>query len=399
MTAETTIFARFLKSSLHDNTFVKTNFSDYRGREPDLKSLYIKKVIVKRQEKISFLYRYKTKDITKNYFPEEALKELSNLLAENGFRAAQLFTLERDINIQFAQGEFTLKEEKPSLHELPSLSHDKPKNRKIEAQGKTYLHELGITDAQGNVYKNAQDKYKQINHYIEILSSLLKNLPERPVTNIVDMGAGKGYLTFALYDYLNNILGKSARVTGVEFRKDLVELCNAIARKSGFDGLHFEAGTIEDFAPQGELNVLIALHACDTATDEAIYQGITAQADLIVVAPCCHKQIRREMEKNKAQNELDFLTKHGIFLERQAEMVTDGIRSLILEYYGYATRVFEFVSDAHTPKNVLIVGERRRNAVPDLNLLLEKIQDTKRYFGIGYHQLEVLLGRQEKTQP
>ena len=144
---------------------------------------------------------------------------------------------------------------------------------------------MGITDAQGNVYKNAQDKYKQINHYIEILSSLLKNLPERAVTNIVDMGAGKGYLTFALYDYRNNVLGKPAQVTGVEFRKDLVELCNDIAKKSGFDDLHFEEGTIENYAPQSEINVLIALHACDTATDEAIYQGITANADLIVVAP------------------------------------------------------------------------------------------------------------------
>jgi len=170
-----------------------------------------------------------------------------------------------------------------------------------------------------------------------------------------------------------------------------VELCNGIARKSGFENLYFEEGTIENYAPQSEFNVLIALHACDTATDEAIYQGIKADADLIVVAPCCHKQIRREMEKNKAQNELDFLVKHGIFLERQAEMVTDGLRSLILEYHGYATKVFEFISDAHTPKNVLIVGEKRGNLPVNQVETLRKIQDAKGFFGIGYHQLEVLL--------
>ncbi len=383
---------QYIKSSLADNTFIKAQFSDYRGEEEDLKSLYLKKVIVKRQEKVSFLYRYRTKDVTKNYPPEEAVQRLGTLVAENGFRSGQLFTLEQDVKIQFVKGAFSLRTESPSLHELPSLAHDKPKNRKIEAQGKNYLHELGITDAQGKVYKNAQDKYKQINHYIEILSSLLKNLPERPQTHIVDMGAGKGYLTFALYDYLNNVLGKPAWITGVEFRKDLVDLCNGIVQKSEFDGLHFEEGTIENYQPQEQINVLIALHACDTATDEAIYQGITANADLIVVAPCCHKQIRREMEKNRVKNELDFLMKHGIFLERQAEMVTDGLRALILEYHGYATKVFEFISDAHTPKNVLVVGEKRQQGIPDQATILEKIQASKQYFGIGYHQLERLLG-------
>ncbi|MPR34990.1 class I SAM-dependent methyltransferase [Salmonirosea aquatica] len=393
MSAETSQFIRFIRASITDNTFIKASFGDYQGEESDLKNLYLKKVLVKRKEKISFLYRYRTRDITKNHFPDDAITELGALLTEHGFRSAQLFTLRHDVRIQYAPNDgFSLKIDKPTLAELPSLEHDKPKQRKIEAQGKTYLTELGITDAQGKVYKNAQDKYRQINHYIEILSSLLKELPERPQTNIVDMGAGKGYLTFALYDYLNNVLGKPAQVTGVEFRKDLVDLCNGIAQKSGFDGLHFEEGTIENYAPQEQINVLIALHACDTATDEAIYQGITADADLIVVAPCCHKQIRREMEKHRVKNELDFLMKHGIFLERQAEMVTDGIRSLLLEYHGYATKIFEFVSDAHTPKNVLIVGEKRTKGTPDQAAIMEKIQASKMYFGVGYHQLEVLLG-------
>ena len=385
-------FLKYLQDSVTDNNFIKASFGDYKGPEAGLKNLYIKKVTVKRQEKLSFLYRYQTKDITKNYFCDEAMTELSTLVTEQGFRHGQLFTLEQDAQIFFVKGKFVLKTEEPTLHELLSLEHDKQKNRKIEAHGKTYLHQLGITDAEGRVSKNAQDKYRQINHYIEILSSLLNNLPERAQTHIVDMGAGKGYLTFALYDYLNTVLHKSAQVTGVEFRKELVELCNGIAQKSGFDGLHFEEGTIESYTPINEINVLIALHACDTATDEAIYQGIKAAADLIVVAPCCHKQIRREIEKDKVRNELDFLTKHGIFLERQAEMVTDGLRALILEYHGYETKVFEFISDAHTPKNVLIVGEKRTKGTPDQAAILEEIETSKKYFGIGYHHLEVLLG-------
>jgi len=197
-------------------------------------------------------------------------------------------------------------------------------------------------------------------------------------------------LTFALYDYLTNVLALKPSVIGVEFRPDMVELCNSIAQNTGFDGLNFVEGTIENY-DSTDTNILIALHACDTATDDAIYKGITAEADLIVVAPCCHKQIRREIEKNKASNELDFLTKYGIFLERQAEMVTDGIRALILEYFGYKTKVFQFISDAHTPKNVLVVGIKGKVNPKKQAEILEKLKATKAYFGIDYHHLEKLL--------
>ena len=155
--------------------------------------------------------------------------------------------------------------------------------------------------------------------------------------------------------------------------------------------LHFEEGTIADYNSAGT-NMLIALHACDTATDDAIYKGITAGSDLIVVAPCCHKQIRREMEKNKAENDIGFLTKYGNFLERQAEMVTDGIRALILEYFGYKTKVFEFISDVHTPKNVMIVGIKNQRDAPEKESILKKIHEAKAYFGIDYHHLEKMAG-------
>ena len=125
---------------------------------------------------------------------------------------------------------------------------------------------------------------------------------------------------------------------------------------------------------------------------QSIQKGISANADLIVVAPCCHKQIRKEIEKHKTKNELDFLLKHGIFLERQAEMVTDGLRALILEYFGYSTKVFEFVSDVNTPKNVMIVAEKKAKTDSQKQEILAKIKATKTYFGIEYHQLEKLMG-------
>ena len=179
----------------------------------------------------------------------------------------------------------------------------------------------------------------------------------------------------------------NSQVTGVEFRPELVELCNKIAKNTRLEHLQFEQGTIEKYDSLGT-DILIALHACDTATDDAIYKGIKSNAGLIVVAPCCHKQIRRQLEAGKTSNELDFLTKYGIFLERQAEMVTDGIRALILEYFGYKTKVFEFISDAHTPKNVMIVGIKKQNSTLKDEQILQKIKDTKLYFGIEYHHLE-----------
>ena len=381
-----------VEKSLHDTSFVKMSLGNYCGNDIDLKNIYIKNVIIKKEEKLSFTYRYKTKDIIKNYSFAQAKQLLVTLMNAQQFRVATLFTTQNDIALEYGKNDVVKLNQRNATHTsvAQNQQHDKQKNRKIEAVGKKYLQELKITNQDGVVYKDAQDKFKQINHYIEILSSLLKDLPNRDIINVVDMGAGKGYLTFALYDYLTNILQKPATVTGVEFRKDLVELCNAIAKKANFNNLSFVQSTIQEYENKN-MDVLIALHACDTATDDAIFKGIQANADLIVVAPCCHKQIRREIEKNKAKNDLDFLLKHGIFLERQAEMVTDGIRALILEYYGYSTKVFEFISDAHTPKNVLIVGQKKQQQHIDKEAILTKIKTTKAYFGIGSHYLESLI--------
>jgi SAM-dependent methyltransferase len=380
-----------ITESISNNSFIKISLGNYQGSDVTLKNIYVKKVIIKREEKLSFTYRYKTRDIVKNYSPTEGVSLIQSYLEEQ-FRIGILFTNEFELVIEHLKNQKVILRKTESLDKkvAVSLEHDRPKNRLIQPTEKLYLHELKITDVAGNVYKNAQDKFRQINHYIDILSSLIKELPTDKLNKIVDMGSGKGYLTFALYDYLTNILNTKTSVIGVEFRPDMVELCNAISTKVSFENLKFVQGTIEDY-DSTYTNILIALHACDTATDDAIYKGITAKADLIVVAPCCHKQIRREMEKNKAKNDLDFLTKYGIFMERQAEMVTDGMRALILEYFGYKTKVFEFISDAHTPKNVLIVGIKSKINPKKQVEILAKIKATKAYFGIGFHHLEKLL--------
>ncbi|MET1056810.1 MAG: SAM-dependent methyltransferase [Pedobacter sp.] len=383
-------FKSLVTESISADTFIKVTLGNYSGTEHELKNIYVRKVLIKRAQRMAFTYRYKTKDIAKNYSYEDAISLMFAYL-ENGFRNCTCFTSANDIVfLNHQQKGYTLNINKPSLAGQLSVSHDKEKARLIASVEKPYLSALRITDKDGVVFKNAQDKYKQINQYVALLGPLIRDLPEGRLKKVVDMGSGKGYLTFALYDYLVNVLKQEVAVTGVEYRQDLVDLCNNIAVESGFTGLSFVQGTIEDYQDQ-DIDLLIALHACDTATDDAIAKGINAGAELIVVAPCCHKQVRREIEKGKAGNELDFITRYGIFLERQAVMVTDGIRALILEYFGYKTKVFEFISEANTPKNVLITGSKVKGAVADQHEISEKIRQTKSYFGIGYHHLERLL--------
>lgn len=386
-------FELLLKDSFETTTFVKLSLGNYKGAEEQLKNIYIREVLLKGELKLTFTYRYKTRDVVKNYNRKEGIDLLFSYL-QHDFKMATLFTTQFDSIIQFKnKGKISLRKEKPSFIQRPDMVHDKQKKRAITASSdKGYLHDLKITDASGNVYKNAQDKYKQINHYIELLRPLINEVGGEHIKHVVDMGSGKGYLTFALYDYLHQVLKlEQTHITGVEYRKDLVDLCNKIAQKTGFDLLTFEEGSIADYRCDN-IDLLIALHACDTATDDAIYQGIKSGAKLIVVAPCCHKQIRRQMEQHKVTNELEILTRYGIFLERQAEMLTDGLRALILEYFGYKTKVLEFISDAHTPKNVLIVGVRTREISSDKKeRIRQQIAQTKSYFGISKHQLEVLL--------
>lgn len=382
-------FLNLWKQSFVNQTFIKASFGGYKGTDAELKGVYVKPINLKNKPHLSFTFRYKTRDIVKNYGLEDALTQLE-LALRGGFRVANLWTGTEDAQLELLGSKWGLKVGAPSVQSAPNYQHDKVKSRLIDASLSTaYLHDLGICDAAGNVYKNSQDKYKQINKYIELVSALLNDLPPNSIKKVVDMGAGKGYLTFALYDYLVNRLNLTdIEVVGVEFRKDLVVLCNSLAEKHGFKGLRFVENTIENYDAKGT-DVLIALHACDTATDDAILKGLMAEAQLIVCAPCCHKQVRREMEQQKSYNlTLQPMLSHGILLERQAEMLTDTLRALILECYGYKTKIFEFIATEHTPKNVLLVGSKKEVTPSVKAESFEKIKNLKSIFGIKKHYLE-----------
>lgn len=384
-------FFKTFENHFETGLFLKLNLGNYKGKDKTLKKIIVKPIQIKKGMVLSFTYRHQTKDITKNYGLSEGLELIMDYLSLDQFRQASYSSTEKDISIQIVNvNKISIKSASPQQTQKGSLTHNKQKNRKITSENKMYLQDLKITNHQGKVYHHAQDKFKQINHYIEILSKLIEQLPKKEIYKAVDMGSGKGYLTFALYDYITNKLNKNAEIVGVEYRQDLVDLCNTFAQKSKFDKLGFSQGTINDFTIS-EMDILIALHACDTATDDAIKKGIDAQAELIIVAPCCHKQVRRELEKSTTTNDLDILTKHGIFMERHAEMLTDGIRAQILEYFGYKTRVFEFIALDHTPKNVLIVAQKQQKTLEEKQDILKTIKQRKAYFGIEKHYLETIM--------
>lgn len=376
-----------LRTSVVAENFVKLTLTKPGATAGDVKSIDIRPIMVKRALKLSFTTHHTTRDVVKNYDLEEAAALIETHLREH-FSASYLSTTEGDVQIGKRDGVFHLTRHKASVKEAPELAHDRAKQRLIPSEGKTYLYALDITDAHNKVLKSAQDKYRQINKYIEILDGLLRPLAGKKL-RIVDMGAGKGYLTFALYDYVTHVLKQEAEIIGVEFRRALVEDCNSIARNAGFTGLSFVEGGIAEYDCAG-VDVVIALHACDTATDDAIAKAVKAGAKLIVVAPCCHKQIRRAMGKLPATHPLSPMLAHGTYEERMAEMLTDSLRAELMELHGYRTKIFEFISDAHTPKNVMIVAEKTTKP-KDVAIQRAAIEKLKAEFGVERHYLETLL--------
>jgi SAM-dependent methyltransferase len=381
-------FLERLKTSFESAELIKITLSKQRSKLSDLKSIIISPVQLKGGMMLNFVYRHQTNDITKNYFLDEALCNIS-LALQNDFFNADMYVSGENIRLlSNKKGAMKFLSQKVESLVPVSLAHDRSKERMVITHGNIWLRELHVTNEQWDVRHEMKDKFLQINRYIELLEPEISRLENSGTLKVADMGSGKGYLTFALYDFLQSRAGLKVEMKGIEYRKELVDICNRIAAKSEFNHLSFEQGSIEE-AELPELDILIALHACDTATDEAIFKGISSQASLIVCAPCCQKQIRKEMQ---VDNEWADLLKHGILMERQAEILTDGLRALIMEANGYKTRVFEFISSEHTSKNIMLVGRKAELKPSHRKQTLETIEKLKRNFGIRQHYLEALLG-------
>jgi len=385
--AQPTALDRFLSllgAAVRDGTLVKLTLGKHRGPDATLKNIFVRPVTLKSGQQLSFIYRHATRDIAKNLPPTEALALITGLIGSD-FLDAHLFTPLQTAQLEFSADGNTRISIKTvaSAPAAAASSHDRAREHLI-APNAPWLHSLGITNERAQPREGMAAKFRQINKFIELLSHLTDEtaLPAGRPFRIVDMGCGKGYLTFAAAAFF----GSRAEVRGVEARSELAELCQRVARTEKFTNLSFSAGNIAETALE-PTDVLIALHACDTATDDAIAKGIAANAALIVVSPCCQKELRPQLT---APPVLAAALKHGIFQERQAEFVTDALRALLLEWAGYRTKVFEFISTEHTAKNLMIAAIKAHPSGSAVTA--ETLREFARFYGIRTQTLATHLG-------
>ncbi|MFX2256991.1 SAM-dependent methyltransferase [Acinetobacter variabilis] len=387
-------FLEAFQQAFETDHFDRLILSQYKGELEQLEKMTFRVISLNEQKVLSCVYRYKTQDVTKNYPLNEALTQVKELLT--CCKQANLFTDQEELQLKKNKKKamLTRSKAKPvSTKAKAEQGHDRIKQRYVD-QDSVFLQHLGITDQQGQIIPSMARKWKQINKFVEIFSGALAQIqPQEQGLRIVDFGSGKGYLTCALYDYMQKH-GQTPYVTGVELNPKMVEFCQNVAQQSGFNQLDFFQGDVRTYEPE-RLDVMIALHACDVATDFAIHSGIRLNAQIIMCAPCCHKELRPQLQSPKV---LSPMLQFGIHAGQQAEMLTDTIRALLLKAYGYETKVFEFVALEHTSKNKMILATKRKDYEQPDQAVLAQIQALKEMYGIQKHSLELLLNDQWDQQ-
>ncbi|HEY8710643.1 MAG TPA: SAM-dependent methyltransferase [Burkholderiaceae bacterium] len=393
-------FVAHLEQALAAGTFARLVLAKPRVVASDLVRVSVRPVALKGGACLSFLHTHKTRDITKNLPATEGVRLVREWIG-TAFSHAHLYTATEEIQLMVSKkGKATLLRGKAGTAAaagteaapVAPAAHDREKHRFLDLD-RAFLAELGVTKlepqtAQHRLLPAMARKWKQINKFIEVLDHALDAtaLKSAPKLDVVDFGSGKGYLTFAMHDYLRHTLGLPAQVAGVELRQDMVDLCNAAVQRLALDGLRFEQGDVRSAAPR-PIDIMIALHACDTATDHAIHTGVRAGAAIIMCSPCCHKELRPQL---LSPHPLRPILKHGVHLGQQAEMLTDGLRAMLLDACGYDTQVFEFVALEHTNKNKMILAVQRPAGKP-ADEVWQQIDDIKAFYGIRDQCLETLL--------
>lgn len=352
-----------------------------RGGDPTLRAVTARPVVLKGGPRLQLVYRHDTRDVTRNHPDDEAWEALQALVPAP-FHHLHLHTTERTVQLE-RRGAGWKRTEGPASHERPaSTVHDRPKQRKVSLDPR-WTEALGLTDAAGRAVPAKRDKHQQVLRFVEVLDHWLGDAPRPPDGRArwLDVGSGSGALTFATWDYLRHHGWPAAEVRGVELRAALADKCEAAARALGCDGLSFTGGAIADH-PAEPLDGLIALHACDTATDDALAYGVQAGATYLLAAPCCHKELRPALA---APPPLAAVFGHGILTGRVAEIATDALRAALLGASGYDARVFEFVSSEHTDKNLMISAIRRPTASTERPLA--EARALASFYGVSHQRL------------
>ena len=261
---------------------------------------------------------------------------------------------------------------RPPTRPARSREHDRRKHYLLEdGVPVPYLVELGVMTPEGRVRKSRFDKFRQVNRFLELVDDVVPSLPEDGPLRVVDFGCGKSYLTFALHHLLTEVHGRDVEIVGLDLKADVIEACSSLADRVGARGLRFERGEIAGYRPGAPVDLVVSLHACDTATDEALAQAVQWEATAILAVPCCQKEAYRQISSQLLQPVL----RHGLAKERLASLVTDALRAQLLELAGYRTQLVEFIELEHTPKNVLIRAVRGGPASAETRRSYEELRD------------------------
>jgi len=320
--------------------------------KPHIKSYELKKVVIAKKNNGYQIEEYtQTQVFHKNLSCEDTVSYFENAIGKT-FLQANAWTNECEyIVLSSKKGNIKLKTNEISKGSVKeNENHNKKKNYIIEEGSDIpVLIDMGIFTKDGKVIRQMYDKFRQINRFVEIIDDTIKNLDLKKL-NIIDFGCGKSYLTFILYHYFTRIKNIDVNITGLDLKKDVIENCNKAAQKYGYTNLKFELGDINGYKTNENVDMVITLHACDTATDYALFNAINWNARLIFSVPCCQHEINSQIKSDN----LSILTRYGILKERTSAIITDAIRGNMLTYCGYKTQIMEFIDMAHTPKNVLI---------------------------------------------
>lgn len=301
---------------------------------------------------------YRGKQVFHSNYTTDSIKERLLLYIKTDYKQVQIQSQECMATILISKkGKITVKKKTVAASDRETLLQHNRTKKYILEEGKPvdFLVGLGVQTPEGKVVKARYDKFRQINRYLEFIEDILQKLPsDRPV-RIIDFGCGKSYLTFAMYYYLYELKGYEVRVTGLDLKEDVIDFCNGLAEKYGYKHLQFEKGDISTYEGEDNVDMVVTLHACDTATDYALYKAVKWRAKVILAVPCCQHEVNKQI----ANNELKQMLKYGLIKERFSALVTDAVRANVLEEQGYDTQILEFIDMEHTPKNLLIRAVRR----------------------------------------
>lgn len=368
-------FLSELAGSVKRDSFVKLSLSRKKVASVPFEQVYFRWIEMKDGPRFQLTYRYPQHDRIENLDEAKAHDEFK-ILMKAYFKNADLIDLQNNWHFKSSKkGKMSLIKRPATHRKKPERTHDEPKKYLLEEDA-AFLKALKISSDEGRVFADKQAKFRQIHRFLELVQAEFEHLdwPQGKSLSLHDMGSGKSYLTFALYHYFSEQRGFNFEATAVERREELVESGKEIAERLKYPQLKFVASNIQDAFPE-KTDVLVALHACDTATDDAIIAAIKAEASLVFLAPCCQHALRKTWKGPKA---LQPLLRHGIIKEYQAAQLTDAIRSLVLEYFGYQARIIEFVDLQHTAKNLMISArkisdQKNEKAFKELELLMKEM--------------------------